>query len=269
MNNIAARTAALAIALFFTSALAFGASICKPVTVDTEHTLPEAEDDVFAPNQRLALIEDGTVPCVHIETFEAAQCSFRTSAHAGEGMSGNWIQDKRGRRFAQAGQRIHKSGKRNGEYVIAVRPVGNTVACIGASGADATGTSTSTELAGSCVIERMDSAVNVTGLRLENYATRAVCSSDNPHPDGAQQISADPANGVYCYIGRGAGLNDVNGTERDSSGIYMTGPERCHVAMSSGFEVVAAKRPAANKGKLIPKSPIRWRPLLQGVAVAN
>jgi hypothetical protein len=243
-------------------------SICSPVTVAAVHRLSAAGEDPFPANQRLALIENGTVPCIHWSSFEATQCAFRTSGNA----SGHWLEDKRGRNFAQVGQPLARDGTRDGPYIVGARLTGNTVPCVAASGYDSVGISASEELAGACMVEKMGSAANASGRRLANHATIPVCTSSNPHPDGARLHSADRAAGVYCYIGEGAGLNDPNGRERDHRGIYLTGAVHCHTGWAGGVEVFAAKRPATiafpTPGRVNPKTPIVWRPV-SSVRVAN
>ena len=88
----------------------------------------------------------------------------------------------------------------------------------------------------------MGSPVNASGLPLRHYASLPVCTSSYPHPDGARLHSADPANGVYCYVGEGAGLNDPNGIERDRRGYAIGGKPYCHVGWSGGVEVFVGKR---------------------------
>ena len=127
------------------------------------------------------------------------------------------------------------------------------------------------ELARGCVTEVLGSASNVTGLELDSYATREVCTSSFPHPD-AETFVRRAADGSYCYTGEGAGLNDRDGTERDQYGRYFTKDEYCHVLWSSGAEVPAAKRPATSTypapGRVRTDTPILWRPV-STVTIAN
>jgi len=79
---------------------------------------------------------------------------------------------------------------------------------------------------------------------------------------------------VFCFTGEGAGLNDVNGTERDGANNYLyPGSIRCHVVWYNGYETYAAKRPATTSyplpGKVNIHSPILWRPVASGVTIAN
>jgi hypothetical protein len=89
-----------------------------------------------------------------------------------------------------------------------------------------------------------------------------VCTSSNPHPDGAELVGS-AAGPTFCYTGMGAALNDINGREADELGTYLIGNQFAHVVRSSGFEVPAAKRPAT---RTLPPSvqahtPIVWRPV--------
>ena len=106
---------------------------------------------------------------------------------------------------------------------------------------------------------------------LVNYTTLEVCTSSNPHPDGAQFVRMEGSS--YCYTGQGAALNDLNGTERDWTGTYLGDEFSCHVLWSSGVEVPAAKRPATTSypspGHVNINTPILWRPVNNRVAIAN
>jgi hypothetical protein len=79
--------------------------------------------------------------------------------------------------------------------------------------------------------------------------------------------------GIVCYSGAGAGMNDTNGTERTYYGDYFNGSEFCHYIVTSHLEVPAAKRPATKSypapGRINPKSPILWRPVNPNVRIAN
>jgi hypothetical protein len=242
-------------------------SVCSPVTVAAVHALPSPGEEPFRVNQRLALIQDGAVPCMHWASLEIASCAFRTDL---ADASGHWLEDKDGRRFAQVGQLLTRDGAPGGPYVIGARVQGDKAPCVGASGHDTAGVPAGEELGGACVRETMGSPSNATGRPLMNFATIPVCTSSNPHPDGAQLQSSQ--NGVYCYIGQGAGLNDSNGRERDQSGTYLRGNAFCHVGFNSGYEVPAAKRPGVKAGwpkKVDTASPIVWRPYATGVKIAN
>jgi hypothetical protein len=244
-------------------------STCSPVSTAAVHAFSRTGENPFPPGQRLARIESGTVPCMHIDEAAATRCAFRTEPAA----SGSWLEDRQGRRFAQAGQRLAKDGAPGGEYVVTAQVTDNKVACVDRPlTRDAVGTSASMELAVPCVVEVMGSAKNALNRPLRNHATIPVCTSSYPHPDGARLHSVDKAAGVYCYIGEGAGLNDPNGWERDARGQYLTGYGHCHVAWSGGVEVFAAKRPATiafpTPGRVNPKTPIVWRPV-SSVRVAN
>jgi hypothetical protein len=147
-----------------------------------------------------------------------------------------------------------------------------TGACIGASGRDAVAAMAGTELAASCAIEMLNADTNVTCQPLQNFATVKVCTSSSPHPDAAELVSADDQAGVYCYSGRGAGLNDPTGTERDETGSYFPQSPYCHVVVSSGVETIAAKRPTTRsfpRHEVVDHSRLRWLPVDSTVTIAN
>jgi len=223
-------------------------------------------------NTRLARIDDGTVPCLHVETAELARCRFTRN-------SGAWIESQSGR-YAKYGQAIGLDGKPGGEYVVAAKvSTSGLVAAIQPSGHDAEGVPAGTELAAAGVVETMASLFNVTGLRLENYATREVCTTTYPHPDDAtltrEYWNPTSTGGVwiYCYSGRGAGLNDANGQERDASGYYLSGTQYMHVLWSNGYEVPGAKRPSTKSypapGSVLVNTALIWRPVNPDVRIAN
>ena len=330
-------------------------SACRPIIPTALHRTEPAcpgRPDSFVPNQRLALIENGAVPCVHVETAEATTCAFLTRRqptpapsappsgrlaaasplrpggsalrpaaghdsrgddeddddHDAEGghsdrdtcasgdarayYSGNWLKASDGNRYALVGQAIALDGTRGGDYIIGARvasgtsllpagailsvPATATVACIGASGRDAAGTMTGTSLLFSCTLETLNAETNGNCQPLRNVSTIPVCTSSNPHPDGAEMLSADPQANVYCYRGAGAGLNDINGQERDERGVYLTGDGQynpCHFVVSGGVGVPAAKRPATRSlpfpGSVRVDTPLRWRVYSPYVTVAN
>jgi hypothetical protein len=110
-------------------------SVCKPITAAAAHRLSPAGEDPFPVHQRLALIENGTVPCVDWDGLETTRCAFRTDrVSARASVSGDWLEDKHGRRFAPVGQPLGKDGARGGPYVVATQLVGNAVPCVAASG---------------------------------------------------------------------------------------------------------------------------------------
>jgi hypothetical protein len=222
----------------------------------------------FLGNSRLAKIDNGTVPCLHVETAAAARCVFTRT-------SGSWLDSGKGR-FAKVGQAITLDGKPGGEYVVAakINPDG-TVPALDPAGHDDEGVPAGTELAAACVVETMSSPYNVTGQRLVNYATREVGTSSYPHPDGAQ-LTREEWNGavwIYYYIGQGAGLNDVNGTERDQNGIYLPESVHCHIIWQNGYEVFGAKRPSTKSypapGVVWTTTALIWRPVNEAVQIAN
>ncbi len=231
-------------------------SFCDPVPVKTTHgTRYEAYC-------RLSRVRHGEVPCAHANTGRVTRCTFTPG-------SGRWIESVGGDVFAIAGQSIARNGKRGGRFTIASkRGKDGRPPCAAprptARAADSAGVSTSTEGYEACTVETPLSAANASGQRLLNYATREVCSSSFPHPDGATPVRR-PSPGIYCYTGAGAALNDPSGGERNQSGVYLTGAARCHVIWSGGYEIFAAKRPAVRTypapGAVDPKTPIVWRPV--------
>lgn len=234
-------------------------STCSPKAV---HKVHAKNNDVVFGNARLSRIEEGKVACLHVDDASKAECVFKRT-------SGIWVETADGA-FALAGQAISLEGKPGGEYVVAsqVDP-GRTVPCIDPTARDTVGTAIGQDLVFACATETLNSATNATGLPLVNYATREVCTSSFPHPDGA--IFTRMNGESYCYIGAGAALNDRGGTERDVTGTYLPDPEYCHVMITGGYEVPAAKRPATGGGypvKLNIKTPILWRPVAS-IPVAN
>lgn len=240
-------------------------SECQPVAVRATHA---KRMEAFC---RLSRIDNGTVACLQTDTAKLAKCRFTPS-------SGRWLESKRGPLYAMVGQAISRDGRPGGRYTVAAKlgkdgrpPCVKDSGGLRASAADMAGTAASQELAAGCVTEVMGSASNVTGLRLQNHATREVCTSSYPHPDGAQLVRRG-ADGSYCYLGRGAGLNDRYGTERNSMNVYFAEAEYCHVIWSSGAEVPAAKRPATTTypapGRVQTNTPIVWRPV-SSVPIAN
>jgi len=218
-------------------------------------------------NVRLGIINNNSVDCVHADTGVVAQCVFRAD-------SGAWAETPRGT-YARAGQAITLDGRPGGDYVTGARvnPDG-TVPALALSGHDNAGYTSSEELSKVPVVEAAGSPANATGMPLQNFATREVCSSDAVHPDGAAQTRTYQTSSgatVYCYTGRGAALNDPNVTERDQNGVYLSGFQYSHMIWTNGVEVPAAKRPATccYPTKVTVTSPIVWRSVATGIAIAN
>jgi hypothetical protein len=214
-----------------------------------------------------------------------------------DAFSGNWLRGADDKRYALIGQAISRDGTPGGDYVIGARVTYGTpalsvsagtaavreipiVPCLGRSGRDMAATPAGTELNHDCYIETLNAEDNADCHPLRNVATIPVCTSSNPHPDDAQLISADAAANVYCYKGLGAGLNDVNGTDRGEDGLYYTGNEfgsenrfyPCHVVVSGGVEVIAAKRPSTKtfpRPQVLENTRLRWLPMVPGVSIAN
>lgn len=266
-------------------------SVCVPVEVKAKF----AEDDFqvknpLLGNSRLAKVErvkEGRlvvekVPCWHIETNELDMCKFATDPQhpvlpydpiKKVGNTGHWLLGGDGNKYAQVGQKIAKDGQVHGDWVVASRVTNKTVPCVKPKGGkDSVGTATSTELAGSCVVETLLSSTNATGLKLLNVATATVCMGDSVHPDGAM-LKDRKSPTIFCYAGDGAAINDLNGTERDYLGYYMTGAEHCHVTWSGSYEVPAAKRPSTKAapypGSVVETSKLQWRPVNDMLPIAN
>lgn len=240
-------------------------SKCAPVPVDA-YGLGK---DVFLGNSRVAkVVKNQTtgayeVPCVYIEKASRATCQVTAQ-------SAPWFRGKDGNIYMKTGYRVDSSGNPDGDWVISAEvSKDGTVPCVDPTARDTAGTSVSRELAGACAVETVNVATNATGALLENYATQKVCTSSNPHPDKAALIKGT----TYCYAGTGAGLNDINGTERDEYGNYYPDENHCHVAWISGVEAPAAKRPATKSlpapGVVVPTTPILWRAVANSISIAN
>ena len=247
-------------------------STCAPVTVTRLH------GEGFAGNSRIARIEGGKVGCLHAETGEKAECLFSTD---GASPSGKWVEAADGH-YAKTGQAITLQGVPGGDWVVAARVSdAGTVPCVAPSGQDTAGLLVEgTELATTCVVEDVNQEYNVLSIYsfapLVNYTDIEVCSVSNPHPDNAQltrTVTLASGATAYCYTGVGAALNDINGTERASTGLYLTETEHCHMIVTSGYEVPAAKRPATRSlpapGSVNFDSFIAWRPVNTNFDIAN
>jgi hypothetical protein len=220
---------------------------------------------VVAGNARLAPIVNNMVACIHVDHGVKAECVFKRN-------SGTWVETADGN-FALVGLAISLDGKPGGDYIVAAEvSTDGTVACVDPTSRDTAGRVPSgTELLRSCMVEEMLMPWNASFQPLLNYATKEVCTSSNPHPDFAEFTRMQGAS--YCYIGAGAGLNDLNGFERDETGTYIPGETTCHVVVSGGYEVPGAKRPATKSlpapGAVNPNTPIVWRPVNPNVEIAN
>jgi hypothetical protein len=223
-------------------------------------------------NTRLALITDGRVPCISLEDQNAkpATCKLPGTAVTVDTKAGS---------FAQVGQSIPVT-QADGSvqvYVVASKVTATstrlgvkyTVPCTAPAGADTAGTAVGQELAGACIVETMGVADNAALHKESNYATRTVCGT-GANPD-ALNAPVSKNGTVVCYLGEGAGLNDINGTERDKTNTYLKGSDRCHVGWNSGHEVPAAKRPATYSYpvKVNENTPVVWRAVASGISIAN
>jgi hypothetical protein len=257
------------------SAIAMPVTKCAPVEVTTLH------GDGFAGNVRLARIERGRVGCLSVNDGSLASCVFST-AHGSE--SGAWLEGPTGA-YARVGQAISQSGIPGGDYIVAAKVSDAEPApCVESVGLDTMGwTPDGSELApNSCVVEEMGQPWNTVSRvgfsTLVNFADLEVCTSTQVHPDGAVLVRSYPQSGsgpddTFCYTGRGAALNDVNGIERDENGQYYSGEQYCHYLQNAGYEAPAAKRPATRSlpapGSINTRSPIAWRPVNPNFSLAN
>ena len=246
-------------------------SECRMVRVDRTH-------GNLLPGCRLARIRNGEVPCVHINRTTPAKCDFK------RGRTGKWLESRSGPDYAMVGDSLSRDGDRRGNFIVAAkRSAAQTVPCRKpkpVSAADTLGAiADGKELAETCVVEDPLASYNQLYaygyFPIYNYATLPVCSSNDPdtstHPDDAALVET-LGDGVFCYGGYGAGLNDINGTERAENGHYLIGELYCHYLVVGGYEVPAAKRPATRSFPapgVNPKSPIVWRPVNPNVTIAN
>jgi hypothetical protein len=237
-------------------------SLPAPVVAERVH------GEGFLGNTRLGRIENGTVPCVHVETAKPARCVFTKR-------SGSWLESRDGH-YALVGRPISLNGEPGGDYVVAARinTDGTVPSLQPTRPRDAAGIPSGDELGGIPSLETSQSARNASGGLLQNYATLEVCTSSHPHPDGAM-LTRSPSPGVYCYIGRGAALNDNGGSDRGPDGHTLTSVEGgyIHIMRSGGYEVFAAKRPATRNVPMPPRvnpaTPLVWRPVASNVRIGN
>lgn len=219
-----------------------------------------------AGNVRLSRLSGaGTVWTVDMETGEPYECDFAPA-------SGSWLETEEGERYALAAQAVGRDGSPGGPYLTVTRIEDDGVvpALDPKTLGDAAGTPTGCELGGSIVIETFLSATNGAGSPLQHVCTLPVQTSTHPHPDGATFVG--PAIGpVFTYTGRGAALNDIHGGEVGANGRYL--PLPAHVAISGGFEVIAAKRPAFRSFpapiRVVPESPLVWRTVVPQLQIGS
>lgn len=212
----------------------------------------------FLGNSMIGRITNGMVACVGVDTAEPAYCPFdKTTGAWMESADGDW---------ALAARPTSLTGDPGPDWITAgaVNPDG-TYPALMPTGHDTAGTATGEELGSGSTPEQFNTATNSTRRLLENVATRDVCVSSNPHPDLAR-FSHSPTPGVYCYTGRGAGLNDPNGRERDANGNYLRQNHHSHfVLIDATHSVWAAKRPETVNtpppARVKPNSPLFWRPV--------
>ena len=267
-------------------------SSCRPVTPVALHPASNAcvrtdfMGEPFRVNRRLAVIENGRVPCVEVDTMEVTQCVFDTGARrsgvrlAGRA-SGPWLQDAHGQRYAVVGQPVTRDGvPAHGAFIVGtVADAEGKVACVGASGHDMSSSAAGTDMADTCVLETAGSETNVTRddqgnpQPLRNWTDQYVGTTSIPHPDDAYLVSVDPDRLIAWYTEGGAALNDTGGIERDVEGNEIGGPGRCHYVEISGVQVPGAKRPSTKShpppGSVNVNSRIRWLAVNPYVTIAN
>jgi hypothetical protein len=254
---------------------------CRPIVPTKVHRVTDTPlcdvmGEPFRVNRRLTVIDNNSVPCVNADTMEATRCVFTTGDGAGAS-TGHWMEARDGARYAVVGQPIGRDGSfASGNYVVGTIPDANgDVACVGATSRDAAGSSApdGSDMVGRGMVEFGGGISNASGYPIRNYANLYVGTSSDPHPDGAQQVSLDRANGVAWYTGEGAALNDVGGIERDAAGVYLGTPDSLHLVVSGGIQVPAAKRPATKSfpapGRVDVHSPITWLVANPYVTIAN
>jgi Tol biopolymer transport system component len=268
-------------------------STCRPVTPAAVHrgrrNVVDFMGEPFLGNRRLGLIEDGTVPCVEVDTMETTRCLFwtaddpatsRTRRHP----SGPWLEDTEGRRWAVVGQPVTRDGSlSSGAFIVGTIPdADGSVPCMAASGNDVAGimlevrgddgTPEGTDLSATGILEQAGWEGNFGDMLLQNVATLLVGTTSVPHPDGAMQVGFDPSTGVAWYTGIGAAVNDVNG-ERDPWGFYYGADWSLHFITVNGVQVPAAKRPSTRSypppGQIDFRSRIRWLPVNPYLNIAN
>jgi hypothetical protein len=263
-------------------------STCRPVIPAVVHHVPNActktdfLGEPFLVNRRLTPIENGTVPCVEVDTMEATRCLFRTGLEVSRisrslpPPSGPWLQDPEGREYAVVGQPVTRDGSlASGSFIVGTVPDGDgSVPCVGASGQDSAGVVAGVTLAVTCDVETPGAQTNASGQPLRNWVTRAVGTSTLIHPDsGAELVAVDPDRLVAWWTGEGAALNDAGGVERDGTSVYYGDSGRCHLIVSNSVEVPAAKRPSTRSypkpGVVNINTPIRWQVANPYVTIAN
>jgi len=200
---------------------------------------------------RLSPVVHGKVAALHLETLEVASCDFNEQI--------DWVGTDDGV-FARVGGTLSLDGEPGGSYTVAA-PIDDDGAIpalrVGESD-DVAGIPAGSKLGEPGIREEPNSAANAGGFRLLHFTRAVVCSSDNPHPDGALPISGGPP---WCYTGEGVAFNNRDGAQFNQDGwrVYRF----YHVIWYSGYEVLAAKRPSVKHYPLPayywPKSPIRWR----------
>jgi len=231
----------------------------RPIAVTRLHGRLDAGDVRLSRMSRA-----GTVWTMDMEAGEPHECDFAPA-------SGTWLETEDGERWALAAQAVGRDGSPGGAYltVSRIEDDGVVPAIDPNTLGDAAGTPLGCELGGLIIIETFGSATNAGGP-LQHVCTLPVQTSTHPHPDGATLVGSTKGP-VFTYIGRGAALNDLHGGEVGVNGRYLPLPG--HVAISSGFEVIAAKRPAVRHfpapTQVIPESPLLWRTVVPQLRIGS
>jgi hypothetical protein len=237
-------------------------SRCEPVELTGLHV----QGWIPGGNARLARIENGKVPCLHRESLELAQCDF-TAGSNNSTDSGTWVQGPTGT-YALIGQAVPLQAGPGGarDFIVAAQMnAAGHVACTESTTGDTAGSPSPAEHSAYCVIESAFASQNATGGPLVNHANQTVRTSSNPHPDthDGGPTALGCTNGSCSYTGEGAALNEIFGTERNASGVYYSGIERCHMIVHNGVVVPGAKRAIG------PDAPLQWLPVDPTLTYAN
>jgi len=241
---------------------------CKTIAVRDTH------GGFIRKNALLTPIRHGRVRTIDPSTNAMASTRFTAR-------SGKWLTGRDGKRYALANQFITRTGRADGNLLIAAESLpGRMVRCAPqiaslAFASDTASYASDGTLPGTGYTETSGSTTNITQRLLDNVATRDVCSNQSKHPDGAAPSATNPhpSANSWCYSSRGAGLNDPNGVERYSpslGGMYIDDPYHRHFVMYSGATVAAAKRPAFKPDCTpVANSPIAWRIAMPKCNIAN
>jgi Tol biopolymer transport system component len=259
------------------------ASTVRPVVPAVLHPMSSIPrrlmGEPFLGNRRLALIEDGGVPCMEVDTMEVTRCLFQVdSEFDGDRRlarsSGDWLEGADGLSYAVVGQPVTRDGTwAGGSFIVAAEPdPDGRVAGIAPSGRDAVSEAGSTDMVDTCMLEEAGTETNVSGMPLVNWVELYVGTTSLVHPDGARLVSLDEVRGIAWYTGTGAAVNDINGERGPDKSLFHTW-WACHLIERLGAQVPAGKRPSTRSspapGVVDINSRIRWLPVNPYVDIAN